>query len=118
MLTFAQAEKSTLALRRFHPELRDVWGDLERDIEVVVPTKAEQPPNLKVQLLPFQLESLSWFKDQEKSIWSGGMLAVRDIPSATIRPVYITIYLLQDEMGWALGVYIRAGSGLLIFSDV
>ncbi|PIL36629.1 hypothetical protein GSI_00318 [Ganoderma sinense ZZ0214-1] len=69
------AEKSTLALRRHHPELRDVWGDLERDIEVVVPKKAEQAPNLKVQLLPFQLESLSWFKEQEKGIWSGGMLA-------------------------------------------
>lgn len=72
-----QAEKSTLALHRHHPELKDVWGDLERDIEVVVPKKAEQPSNLKVQLLPFQLESLSWFKEQEKSIWSGGMLAVR-----------------------------------------
>ncbi|KAM5532664.1 hypothetical protein V8D89_013708 [Ganoderma adspersum] len=69
------AEKSTLALHRHHPELKDVWGDLERDIEVVVPKKAEQPSNLKVQLLPFQLESLSWFKEQEKSIWSGGMLA-------------------------------------------
>ena len=72
-----QAEKSTLALRRHHPELKDVWGDVERDIVCVVPKKAEQPSNLKVQLLPFQLESLSWFKEQEKSIWSGGMLAVR-----------------------------------------
>ena len=76
-LTIAQAEKATLALQRHHPELCDVWGDLERSIEVAVPKKAEQPSNLKVQLLPFQLESLSWFKEQEKSIWSGGMLAVR-----------------------------------------
>ncbi|RPD62100.1 hypothetical protein L226DRAFT_509025 [Lentinus tigrinus ALCF2SS1-7] len=69
------AEKATIALRRHHPELKDVWGDLERDIKVVVPQKAEQPSNLKVQLLPFQLESLSWFKEQEQGPWSGGMLA-------------------------------------------
>ncbi|TBU50560.1 SNF2 family N-terminal domain-containing protein [Dichomitus squalens] len=70
-----RAEKATIALQRHHPELRDVWGDLERGIEIVVPKKAEQPPNLKVQLLPFQLESLSWLREQEKGIWSGGMLA-------------------------------------------
>ncbi|KAI0676710.1 SNF2 family N-terminal domain-containing protein [Trametes maxima] len=69
------AEKSTVALHKYHPDLKDVWGDLERDIQVVVPKKAEQPSNLKVRLLPFQLESLYWMKEQEKSIWHGGMLA-------------------------------------------
>ncbi|KAI0643640.1 SNF2 family N-terminal domain-containing protein [Trametes meyenii] len=69
------AEKSTIALHKHHPNLKDVWGDLERGIEVVVPKKAEQPSNLKVRLLPFQLESLYWMKEQEKSIWHGGMLA-------------------------------------------
>ncbi|KAI0637648.1 SNF2 family N-terminal domain-containing protein [Trametes polyzona] len=69
------AEKSTIALHKYHPELQDVWGDLERKIEVVVPQKAEQPSNLKVRLLPFQLESLHWMKEQEKGVWSGGMLA-------------------------------------------
>ncbi|KAI0366201.1 hypothetical protein BV20DRAFT_972087 [Pilatotrama ljubarskyi] len=69
------AEKATVALRKHHPELKDVWGDLERGIEVVVPRKAEQPSNLKVQLLPFQLESLYWMREQEKGIWAGGMLA-------------------------------------------
>ncbi|TFK88380.1 hypothetical protein K466DRAFT_520961 [Polyporus arcularius HHB13444] len=69
------AEKGAIALRRHHPELKDVWGDLERDIKVVVPQKAEQPSNLKVRLLPFQLESLTWFKEQEQGPWSGGMLA-------------------------------------------
>ncbi|KAI8984946.1 SNF2 family N-terminal domain-containing protein [Trametes punicea] len=69
------AEKATIALRKHHPELKDVWGHVERGIEVVVPQKAEQPPNLKVRLLPFQLESLYWFKEQEKGVWSGGMLA-------------------------------------------
>ncbi|KAI0662868.1 SNF2 family N-terminal domain-containing protein [Cubamyces menziesii] len=69
------AEKSTIALHKYHPELEDVWGDLERGIQVVVPQKAEQPSNLKVRLLPFQLESLYWMKQQEKGVWSGGMLA-------------------------------------------
>ena len=62
-------------LQKHHPELRDVWGDMEREIPVVVPVKASQPPGLKVTLLPFQQESLHWFKMQEKSIWAGGMLA-------------------------------------------
>ncbi|CDO74187.1 Glycosyltransferase Family 2 protein [Trametes cinnabarina] len=69
------AEKATIALRRHHPELLDVWGDVERRIEIIEPKKSEQPPNLKVRLLPFQLESLSWFKEQEKGVWRGGMLA-------------------------------------------
>ncbi|KAG6896857.1 hypothetical protein C0992_005604 [Termitomyces sp. T32_za158] len=68
-------EKSSLALLRHHPELKDVWGDLEETIPVTKPTKAEQPENLKLTLLPFQLESLFWMRQQEQSIWHGGMLA-------------------------------------------
>lgn len=70
------AEKTTIALHKFHPELRDVWGDLEANIAVVVPEKAEQPQGIKLQLLPFQMESLYWMKKQEEGIWHGGMLAV------------------------------------------
>ncbi|KAK7061245.1 ATP-dependent helicase rhp16 [Favolaschia claudopus] len=69
------AEKSTIALHKHHPELRDVWGDLAASIPVVVPTKADQPANLKLTLLPFQRESLFWMKKQEAGIWNGGMLA-------------------------------------------
>lgn len=72
-----QAEKSTIALRKQHPELKDVWGDLEKSIPIVVPQKAEQPANLKVTLLPFQQESLFWMRKQEQGVWHGGMLAVR-----------------------------------------
>jgi DNA repair protein RAD16 len=43
----------------------------------VVPIKDAQPAKVKLTLLPFQLESLHWMKKQEKSIWHGGMLAVR-----------------------------------------
>ncbi|KAF8556316.1 hypothetical protein OG21DRAFT_1506763 [Imleria badia] len=69
------AEKTSLALQRHHPELRDVWGDLEEQDLVITPKKAEQPAGLKVTLLPFQQESLWWMRKQEKTIWHGGMLA-------------------------------------------
>jgi hypothetical protein len=75
-LSFNQAEKSTIALHRHHEELKDVWGDLEKSIPIVVPQKAEQPANLKVTLLPFQQESLYWMRKQERGVWHGGMLAV------------------------------------------
>lgn len=66
-----------MALERHHPELRNVWGDLEKDIKIVTPQRAEPPAGLKVTLLPFQEESLHWMRIQEEGIWKGGMLAVR-----------------------------------------
>ncbi|KAJ7058053.1 SNF2 family N-terminal domain-containing protein [Mycena amicta] len=69
------AEKSTIALQKHHPELRDVWGDLEAKIPILIPEPATQPDNLKLTLLPFQRESLSWMRKQEKGVWNGGMLA-------------------------------------------
>ena len=71
-----QAEKSTIALHKHHPELIEVWGDVEKSIKVVQPQKAEQPEGLKVKLLPFQQESLYWMRKQEEGVWRGGMLAV------------------------------------------
>ncbi|KAF8966406.1 SNF2 family N-terminal domain-containing protein [Flammula alnicola] len=70
------AERTSLALRRNHPELEHVWGDLAKDIPIIEPTKAEQPANLKLTLLPFQQESLFWMRKQETGIWRGGMLAM------------------------------------------
>uniref|UniRef100_A0A0W0GE17 Uncharacterized protein n=1 Tax=Moniliophthora roreri TaxID=221103 RepID=A0A0W0GE17_MONRR len=69
------AEKSTIALHKNHSELRDVWGDLEANIKVISPVKAEQPAGIKLNLLPFQLESLYWMRKQEEGVWHGGMLA-------------------------------------------
>lgn len=74
-LTSTQAERNKIDLEQHHPELKDVWGDVERHVPVNVPVKAEQPPGLKVTLLPFQQESLHWFKQQEQTVWHGGMLA-------------------------------------------
>ena len=76
MTIFGQAERTSLALQRNHPELKEVWGNLEDKITIATPQKAEQPANLKLTLLPFQQESLFWMRNQEKGIWHGGMLAV------------------------------------------
>ncbi|KAF5364376.1 hypothetical protein D9756_000893 [Leucocoprinus leucothites] len=69
------AEKATIALYRFHPELKTVWGDLEENIPIITPVRAEQPKRLKLTLLPFQQESLYWMRQQEQGEWRGGMLA-------------------------------------------
>ena len=58
-----------------HPELRDAWGDLEANVAIVRPEKAEQPKGLKVKLLPFQQESLFWMRKQENGVYKGGLLA-------------------------------------------
>ncbi|KAG1753270.1 DNA repair protein rad16 [Suillus lakei] len=80
----AQAEKSSLALKKYHPELKDVWGDVESSIPIAVPEKAEQPAGLKVTLLPFQRESLSWMRKQERGLWHGGMLADEMGPTVAV----------------------------------
>jgi DNA repair protein RAD16 len=76
LIAWLQAEKSSLALRIHHPELKDVWGDLEAQVPITVPEQAKQPVGLKVTLLPFQRESLSWMRKQENGVWHGGLLAV------------------------------------------
>lgn len=76
LIVSCQAEKTSLALQRNHPELKNIWGNLEDKITIVTPQKAEQPANLKLTLLPFQQESLFWMRKQEEGIWHGGMLAV------------------------------------------
>ncbi|KAE9403419.1 hypothetical protein BT96DRAFT_990278 [Gymnopus androsaceus JB14] len=68
---YFQAEKSTIALHKHHPELKSVWGDLEANIKVVKPAESQQPANIKLTLLPFQRESLHWMKKQEEGVWKG-----------------------------------------------
>ncbi|KAI0341445.1 hypothetical protein BDW22DRAFT_1358999 [Trametopsis cervina] len=85
------AERNTIALEKHHPELRDVWGDLERTVAVTVPEKAPQPDGLRVTLLPFQQESLFWMKKQEQSIWRGGMLADEMGMGKTIQMIALLI---------------------------
>ncbi|TFY51899.1 hypothetical protein EVG20_g10787 [Dentipellis fragilis] len=89
------AEKSTLALHRHHPELKDAWGDLEAKLDIVTPKRAEQPSRLKVTLLPFQQESLYWLRKQELGPNGGGLLADEMGMGKTIQ----MISLLVSEPG-------------------
>jgi DNA repair protein RAD16 len=75
-----QSEKNVIRLHKEHPELKDVWKDLETAVKPIAPEKAPQPKNLKVTLLPFQQESLFWLRKQEASVWKGGLLAVGSVP--------------------------------------
>lgn len=79
-----------------HPELEDVWGDLEKKVKPVQPEKAEQPEGLKVTLLPFQRESLFWMRKQEAGPWTGGMLAV----SSRLYLVYVLNLRLGFRTRW------------------
>ncbi|KAA1465948.1 hypothetical protein DENSPDRAFT_768153 [Dentipellis sp. KUC8613] len=92
------AEKSTLALHRHHPELKDAWGDLEAKLDIVTPKRAEQPSRLKVTLLPFQQESLYWMRKQELGPNGGGLLAVSMSCSCMGKTIQM-ISLLVSEPG-------------------
>jgi DNA repair protein RAD16 len=94
-----QAERTTLALQRNHPELANVWIDLEKNSSKGKPQNATQPANLKVTLLPFQLEGLFWMRKQEKGVWHGGILAVRLHLVLSFR---VWLYWIQDEMGYVI----------------
>ncbi|TRM66530.1 SNF2 family N-terminal domain-containing protein [Schizophyllum amplum] len=93
------AEKTTLLLRRYHPELRDVWGDLEARVGVAgaAPEQAEQPSRLKLALLPFQRESVAWMRKQEQGEWAGGMLADEMGMGKTIQIIALFVSELAGE---------------------
>ena len=57
-----------------HPELGGVWDAL-KEKKLAVPEMAPQPEVLKLKLLPFQREGLSWLKKQEETGFHGGILA-------------------------------------------
>lgn len=70
-----QGEKNACSLKVHHPDLVDVWGDLQNRVKVIKPVTMEAHPSLKLTLLPFQKESLYWMRKQEEGPWKGGMLA-------------------------------------------
>ncbi|ORY35020.1 SNF2 family N-terminal domain-domain-containing protein [Naematelia encephala] len=86
-------EKNFVALSHHHPDLENVWGDLQTKIKPIVPVTMEAHPSLKLTLLPFQKESLYWMKKQEEGPWKGGMLADEMGMGKTIQ----TIALLLSE---------------------
>ncbi|KAJ2158224.1 DNA repair protein rad16 [Coemansia sp. RSA 552] len=59
-------------LFRSHPHLRHAWSSLP---EPGRPRMADQPPELKIKLLPFQREGVAWMVNQESTKFGGGILA-------------------------------------------
>ncbi len=65
-------------LEQWHPEMQIDWDALRENtreyrdgLELV-----EQPDALRnIKLLPYQREALAWFRAQESSQFSGGILA-------------------------------------------
>lgn len=85
-------ERRTNRLYEAHPELRDIFTELE-----ATPTKkierAEQPKNLAVNLLNFQLEGLSWMiRQEEGGKYKGGILADEMGMGKTIQMISLMLY--------------------------
>lgn len=76
-----------------HPELENVWDDLDNAFQAV-PTPVEQPKELMLPLLPFQKEGVGWMRQQELSPdFKGGILADEMGMGKTIQ----TIAMLLEE---------------------
>ncbi|KAG0038481.1 DNA repair protein rad16 [Podila clonocystis] len=73
--TLTWMEKVNIELLKFHPELATVWDELENKVSVSAPELADQPEGLRLKLLPFQREGLSWMRKQENGLFQGGILA-------------------------------------------
>lgn len=100
-----------LQLHKHHEELKNVWGDIEEAIPIVIPQKAKQPENLKVMLLPFQQESLYWMQQQEQGIWHGGMLAVW---YHFVIPNLVRVLISFFRMRWGEGLLINITAAVII----
>ncbi|KAJ2210479.1 DNA repair protein rad16, partial [Coemansia sp. RSA 487] len=58
-----------------HPHLQNTWRSLEQAAANKQTGKADQPHDLKMQLLPFQQEGVWWMMQQESTQFRGGILA-------------------------------------------
>ena len=86
-------QRSLAQLNYVHPELVPVWDKLRamrRDKSKSAP-RAEQPSNICISLLPFQLEGLYWMQQQEQSEWRGGLLADEMGMGKTIQMVSLLV---------------------------
>lgn len=87
-------ERNTLRLYENHPELKTVFQDL-KNAPQYEPHRTEQPKDMSIKLLPFQLEGLHWLINQEEnSPYNGGVLADEMGMGKTIQ----TIALLMNDV--------------------
>ncbi|KAI9335870.1 SNF2 family N-terminal domain-containing protein [Pilaira anomala] len=77
-----------------HPELRDIWKNIE-NIPAPVVTPIEQPAELSLSLLPFQRYGVGWMIQQEAmDSFNGGILADEMGMGKTIQTIAL---LLSDK---------------------
>lgn len=90
----ANAIRTTRKLLAHHPELADVWEQLDNAIQAPV-KPVEQPKKLQLSLLPFQRLGVGWMRQQEEiNDFKGGILADEMGMGKTIQTIAL---LLSDE---------------------
>jgi len=73
-----------------HPELLTVWDEL-RGAHEPTDIHAEQPQDILVKMLPFQLAGLSWLQRQELTRFNGGILADQMGMGKTIQMIALIV---------------------------
>ncbi|KAJ3254986.1 DNA repair protein rad16 [Boothiomyces macroporosus] len=89
-------KKVKLTMKEIHPDLENVWKDLEQEPKHV-PNSSILAKNMTVSLLPFQKEGLAWMKEQEKSKFRGGILADEMGMGKTIQMVSLIVSEFSDR---------------------
>ncbi|KAK6464529.1 SNF2 family N-terminal domain-containing protein [Scheffersomyces coipomensis] len=92
----------TERLYEFHPELKDVFPNLETCEKIKV-ERAEQPPGMNIKLLPFQLEGLNWLRKQEDGPFQGGILADEMGMGKTIQTIALFMGDLKKRPNLVVG---------------
>ncbi|KAK9702632.1 DNA repair protein rad16 [Basidiobolus ranarum] len=82
-------------LENLHPELATVWEELDKK-EEIDRSPIDQPPDLKLSLLPFQKEGVAWMRGQEYTEFHGGILADEMGMGKTIQMISL---LLSEPRG-------------------
>ncbi|KAI8815059.1 adenosinetriphosphatase [Cladochytrium replicatum] len=109
-----------------HPRLETIWDELEKSVATIEMKEAEQPENVLVKLLPFQLKGVYWLRKQEESetIQTIGLLVSTPHikPNLIIAPT-VAIMQWQAELNertkpGTFSIYIHHGQSRTKKSDV
>ncbi|OMJ14028.1 DNA repair protein RAD16 [Smittium culicis] len=84
-------ERQSFNLIKYHPELTGIWDDLDQK-KPIPPAKADHPDNMKINMLPFQLEGLNWMSKMEASEIKGGILADEMGMGKTIQTIALLLH--------------------------
>lgn len=84
-------ERNTLRLYEHHPELKEVFPNLQKSPKYVA-KRSPQPEGMSIKLLPFQLEGLHWLLSQEDSKYGGGVLADEMGMGKTIQTIALLMH--------------------------